>query len=79
MKIKVKAEFWAQIEQQAKVWRVGVLPGLVVIGFVVIARLTGTLQNLEWSAFDRFLRSRPLEAPDTRVIIVGSMKKIFAW
>ncbi|XGV96991.1 MAG: CHASE2 domain-containing protein [Leptolyngbya sp. BL-A-14] len=71
MKIKVKAEFWAQIEQQAKVWRVGVLPGLVVIGFVVIARLTGTLQNLEWSAFDRFLRSRPLEAPDTRVIIVG--------
>lgn len=71
MKIKVNAEFWAQIEQQAKVWRVGVLPGLVVVGLVVIARLTGSLQNLEWSAFDRFLRSRPLESPDTRVVIVG--------
>lgn len=71
MKIKVKAEFWAQLEQQAKVWRVGALPGLVVIGMVVIARLTGSLQSLEWGAFDDFLRSRPLESPDTRIVIVG--------
>ncbi|MBW4470912.1 MAG: CHASE2 domain-containing protein [Stenomitos rutilans HA7619-LM2] len=71
MKIKVNAEFWTQLEQQAKVWRVGVLPGLVVVGLVVIARLTGSLQSLEWSAFDRFLRSRPVESPDTRIVIVG--------
>lgn len=71
MKIKVNAGFWTQIGQHAKVWRVGVLPGLVVVGLVAGARMTGSLQLLEWTAFDRVLRSRPLEAPDPRVVIVG--------
>jgi len=71
MKMKGNAAFWTQIEQQVKVWRVGLLPGLAVIGLVAIARFSGSLQTLEWSAFDRFLRSRPLEAPDTRIVIVG--------
>ncbi|WP_199307562.1 CHASE2 domain-containing protein [Leptolyngbya sp. FACHB-8] len=49
----------------------GVLPGLMVMGVVVAARLTGSMQGLEWSAFDRMLRSRPLEPMDERVVIVG--------
>lgn len=71
MSIKVNAGFWKQIEPHAKVWRVGILPGLVVIGLVSIARITGSLQLLELATFDQFLRSRPLEPPDTRVVIVG--------
>jgi CHASE2 domain-containing sensor protein/two-component sensor histidine kinase len=71
MKIKVNARFWKQIEQHAKVWRIGILPGLMVIALITIARATGSLQFLELTAFDSFLRTRPLEAPDTRVVIVG--------
>ena len=71
MKIKVNTGFWTQIGQHVKVWRVGLLPGLLVIGLVAGARMTGSLQLLEWTAFDRALRSRPLEAPDSRVVIVG--------
>ena len=71
MKIKVNARFWKQLEQHAKVWRLGILPGLAVIALIAIARATGSLQFLELAAFDSFLRSRPLEAPDTRVVIVG--------
>jgi|SRR5579883_154077 len=71
MEIKVNAGFWAQVRQQTRVWRAGVLPGLAVISFVTIARLTGSLQVLEWGAFDSFLRSRPMESPDPRIVIVG--------
>ena len=71
MKIKVNARFWKQIEPHAKVWRIGMLPGLLVITLTTIARITGSLQFLELAAFDSFLRMRPLEAPDTRVVIVG--------
>ncbi|XHX78725.1 MAG: CHASE2 domain-containing protein [Stenomitos frigidus ULC029] len=71
MKIKVNAGFWTQIGEHFRVWRVGLLPGLLMIGLVTGARMTGSLQLLEWTAFDRALRSRPLETPDSRVVIVS--------
>jgi CHASE2 domain-containing sensor protein len=71
LKNALNAEFWIKVKQQAKVWRVGAFPGLAVVGCVVIARLTGSSQVLEWMAFDNFLRLRPAEAEDTRVVIVG--------
>ena len=67
----MNAEFWIKVKQQAKIWRVGAFPGLAVVGCVMIARLTGSCQVLEWIAFDNFLRLRPAEAEDTRVVIVG--------
>ncbi|MBD2102466.1 CHASE2 domain-containing protein [Leptolyngbya sp. FACHB-261] len=60
-----------KIKQQVKVWRAGALPGLAVAGLVVVARLTGSLQTLEWMALDRLLQLRPIEARDPRVVIVG--------
>lgn len=60
-----------RIKQEIAVWRVGALPGIAVIGMVVIARLTGILQSLEWSALDYFLRLRPWEPIDERIVIVG--------
>ncbi|BAY50246.1 putative sensor with CHASE2 domain protein (plasmid) [Scytonema sp. HK-05] len=62
---------WRKIKQQAKIWRTAALPGLVVISCVAIARLTGSLQLLEWIAFDNFLRLRPVEAADPQIVIVG--------
>lgn len=71
MNFKGSLHFWAHVKQQAKVWRVGLLPGLVVVACVLLARGTGSLQVLEWMAFDQLLKSRPLEAPDPQVVIVG--------
>lgn len=42
-----------------------------MITCVIIARLTGSLQVLEWMAFDQGLRSRPVESADSRIVIVG--------
>ncbi len=47
------------------------MPGIIIIGLVVAARLTGTLQWLEWKALDQGLRLRPAEPVDERIVIVG--------
>ena len=62
---------WRRIKEEIAIWRVGALPGIVVIGLVIVARLTGSLQSLEWLALDNFLRLRPTEPIDERIIIVG--------
>ena len=61
----------SRIKQEIAIWRVGTLPGIAVIGLVIIARLTGLLQSWEWSALDDFLRLRPSEPVDERIVIVG--------
>ncbi|HEY9616291.1 MAG TPA: CHASE2 domain-containing protein, partial [Microcoleaceae cyanobacterium] len=71
MKIKLNYRLWTQLRQQTRVWRTGVLPGVVVMSCITIARLTGSLQVLEWMAFDYFLRSRPTEPAESKVVIVG--------
>lgn len=71
MNFKGSPHFWAQVKQQAKIWQVGLLPGLVVVACILLARATGSLQVLEWMAFDQLLKSRPIEPPDPQVVIVG--------
>jgi CHASE2 domain-containing sensor protein/two-component sensor histidine kinase len=44
---------------------------MVVIGLVMAARLTGSLQGLELIALDSFLRLRPAESEDDRIVLVG--------
>ena len=62
---------WEQLKQQGRIWRSGALPGFAVITCVIVARLTGSLQVVEWMAFDQTLRSRPVESADSRIVIVG--------
>jgi CHASE2 domain-containing sensor protein len=62
---------WRKLQQEWRIWKVGALPGLAVIGLVVLLRSLGLLQTLELSMLDRFLRSRPAEPLDERVLIVG--------
>jgi CHASE2 domain-containing sensor protein len=67
----VKAAFLKKIQWNFKNWQQVALPGLSVIGIVVLVRLSGALQILEWGAFDRFMRYRPVESIDRRVVIIG--------
>ncbi|MEH2401405.1 CHASE2 domain-containing protein [Nostoc sp.] len=67
----MKLELWRTIKEEISIWRVGTLPGIAVIGLVMIARLTGLMQSLEWLAFDNFLRLRPDEPRDEQIVIVG--------
>ncbi|WP_254721661.1 CHASE2 domain-containing protein [Kovacikia minuta] len=47
------------------------LTSVGVAGCVVLLRCGGLLQVWEWMALDQFFRSRPLEAVDERLLIVG--------
>ncbi|MGL5034856.1 MAG: CHASE2 domain-containing protein [Microcystaceae cyanobacterium] len=60
---KTKSFFW----QTRGIWIV--TP--TVAGLTVLLRLSGLLQGWEWTAYDFYLRLRPLEAIDTRIGIVG--------
>lgn len=51
-------------------WQTSLLPGLSITGLVILARLLGILQPLEWKALDLSLRWRPAEATDPRITIV---------
>ncbi|KST63841.1 sensor histidine kinase [Mastigocoleus testarum] len=62
---------WGKIEDELNIWRVGALPGLIIIFLVILARLTGSLQFLEWMTLDAFLRWRPAESRDDRITIIG--------
>lgn len=62
---------WNSVKDIIATWRVWGLPGAIAIGLVVAARLTGSLQGLELVAFDAFLRSRPEEPKDDRIVLVG--------
>lgn len=42
-----------------------------VTGVVILLRFVGLLQAWEWAAFDQYMRLRPLDSPDNRVVIVG--------
>ncbi len=55
---------WSKFKQGITIWSVGVLPGIAVIGLVILVRLTGSLQSIEWVTLDSFLRLRPSEPID---------------
>ncbi|MEH1861014.1 MAG: adenylate/guanylate cyclase domain-containing protein [Nostoc sp.] len=42
-----------------------------VAGLIVILRWAGLLQSWEWAAFDQYMRWRPQNAPDNRIVLVG--------
>lgn len=48
---------WRKVRQQAKLAREVILPGSVIIGLVIIARLAGFLQLYELMALDSFSRN----------------------
>lgn len=65
------SELAQRIKQEFTVWRVGIIPGFIIIFLIILARSTGSLQYFEWMAFDNFLRLRPTENSDKRIVIIG--------
>jgi len=63
------------IRKEWETWRGSALPGLLVIGLVIFARMTGAFQWFEWAALDYGMRSRPAEPTDDRILIVGINEK----
>ncbi|PSN13076.1 histidine kinase [filamentous cyanobacterium CCT1] len=57
--------------QQLARWPMGLVPGVLVVAVVIATRGLGWWQGLEWKALDTFLRSRPAEPLDDRIVIVG--------
>lgn len=56
-----------KIKQKIIIWRIGI----VLIGLVMLFRLTGSLQFLELITLDYFLKVLPYESTDERIVIVG--------
>ncbi len=52
-------------------WRGVWITTPTIAGLVILLRMAGLLQSLEWGAFDQYLRLRPTEPPDDRIAIVG--------
>jgi CHASE2 domain-containing sensor protein len=54
-----------------KSWKAATaLSSLLSLAFMVIIRSMGGLQSLELAMYDQFLRSRPIEPPDPRLLLV---------
>jgi adenylate cyclase len=52
-------------------WRGVCITAPSVAGLVILVRWLGLFQSWEWVAFDQYLRLRPLEPPDDRIVLVG--------
>ena len=67
----MQTTLWNRVKTELFWGRIGALPGIAAIAVIVFARLIGSLQFLEWAAFDTFMRLRPEETVDERILIVG--------
>jgi CHASE2 domain-containing sensor protein len=62
---------WQKVNKEIAVWRAGAMPGILVILLVFLAKATGSLEFLELTALDIFLRWRSPESIDDKILIVG--------
>lgn len=70
-KQQIRVNLKRQRRRRTGNWHLWALPGIAVVAVIAIARLTGSLQFLEWITLDLFLRLRPPEAIDERIVIIG--------
>lgn len=66
---------WENIQTRFKLCPFGIIPGLTLTGLILLTRSLGLFQLFEWSALDIFLRYRPFEKLDERILIVGINEK----
>jgi len=62
---------WKRLVKRLGEWRGIWFTAPAVAGVVVLMRSQGLLQLPELTAYDQFMRSRPAETPDDRILIVG--------
>ncbi|HBL12367.1 MAG TPA: adenylate/guanylate cyclase domain-containing protein [Cyanobacteria bacterium UBA11162] len=59
------------LKQKLWQWRGVWIATPSIAGIVILMRILGLLQFWEWAAFDQYMRLRPSEPADQRVVIVG--------
>ncbi|WP_322745450.1 sensor histidine kinase [Plectonema radiosum] len=62
---------WSRICKEAELWLRATSPGIIVLVGVILIRIIGGLQPLEWMFLDTMLHLRPKEQIEERVVIVG--------
>lgn len=75
----MRNKIWNRIRKEFGLWSLAAPPGIIVLIVVVLIRMTGGLQPLEWMFFDTMLRLRPQEKLDERIVIVGIDEKDIQW
>lgn len=71
----MQRKIWNQVKRELNIWKVGAFPELLIVAFIVVARLSGSLQFLELISLDALMRLRPPESVDKKVVIVGINEK----
>ncbi|MGQ4650083.1 CHASE2 domain-containing protein [Lyngbya aestuarii] len=62
---------WTKLKQVCWEWRGAWIAAPSITAVVILLRLAGLLQSWEWIVLDQYIRWRPLETRDDRVVIVG--------
>jgi adenylate cyclase len=74
---------WASLRKQLWKSRTVWITAPSAAGIVILLRLLGWLQPFEWMALDRAFLLRPVEPPDSRIVIVSiddqDIKKLGHW
>jgi len=75
----MRKRIWNRIYQEIGLWSLAARPGILVLVLVILTRMVGAIQSLEWMFLDTMLRLRPVEKLDERVVIVGIDEKDIEW
>jgi CHASE2 domain-containing sensor protein len=67
----MERRIWNRIRQELGLWTQAAPPGIIMLAVVILLRIAGGIQSLEWMLLDTMLRLRPVEKVDERVVIVG--------
>lgn len=62
---------WKFLRRQLWEWRGVLVTAPTTVGMLLLLRGLGWLQPMELAAYDQFIRWRPSEAVDSRIVIVG--------
>jgi CHASE2 domain-containing sensor protein len=75
----MESRIWNSIRQELGLWSQAAPPGIMVLVVVILIRIAGAMQSLEWMLLDTMLRQRPVEKLDERVVIVGIDEQDIQW
>lgn len=72
-----------KLKQFLNSWRAVLLITPSVAGFIILMRVLGLFQMIDWAALDQFFKLRPLEPQDSRIVIVtideDTIRKVGTW
>ncbi|KAM3099040.1 CHASE2 domain-containing protein [Phormidesmis sp. 146-35] len=74
---------WKQLRYKVWQWRIVIAIAPSVAGLVMLIRYSGSLQPLEWWSLDQLFCLRPVESPESRIVVVevqeADLRKVKKW